>query len=122
MLRRLKTEVEKLLPDKLEIKVYCLLSKTQTFWYKGLLLKDVTKLANMEDPAQTLGTTQHTLLRSLSCSSTSAVTIPPRRTRARRCWRAWSRRRGSCWCWACCCSPFSRRGIGWDLLQIYHDA
>ena len=48
MLRRLKQEVEKLIPEKLETKVYCPLSKVQTFWYKALLMKDVTSLARME--------------------------------------------------------------------------
>ena len=37
-----------MIPDKLETKVYCPLSKVQTFWYKALLLKDVNRLANLE--------------------------------------------------------------------------
>lgn len=48
MLRRLKQEVEKMIPEKLETKVYCPLSKVQTFWYKALLMKDVASLAKME--------------------------------------------------------------------------
>jgi SWI/SNF-related matrix-associated actin-dependent regulator of chromatin subfamily A member 5 len=48
MLRRLKQEVEKLIPEKLETKVYCPLSKVQTFWYKATLMKDVVGLAKME--------------------------------------------------------------------------
>lgn len=48
MLRRFKHEVEKLIPDKLETKVYCPLSKVQTFWYKALLLKDVNRLVKLE--------------------------------------------------------------------------
>ena len=49
MLRRLKSHVETKLPPKLETKVYCPLSKTQAFWYKSLLLKDLSHLANCED-------------------------------------------------------------------------
>lgn len=64
MLRRLKTEVEKLIPEKLETKVYCPLSKTQIFWYKALLKKDVDKLANMEG-REVLSAHRHSMLRSL---------------------------------------------------------
>ena len=46
MLRRLKKEVEKLMPPKLETKVLCPLSNTQIFFYKSLLLKDLNLLAN----------------------------------------------------------------------------
>mmetsp|Transcript_23294 Transcript_23294/g.50926 ORF Transcript_23294/g.50926 Transcript_23294/m.50926 type:complete len:962 (-) Transcript_23294:66-2951(-) len=49
MLRRLKQEVEKLIPEKLETKVYCPLSKSQTFWYKSLLMKDVAALARIDN-------------------------------------------------------------------------
>jgi len=45
MLRRLKTEVEKLLPRKIETKVVCPLSTTQIWWYKAMLLKDISLLA-----------------------------------------------------------------------------
>lgn len=41
MLRRLKEEVEKLLPKKIETKVLCPLSQTQIWWYKAILLKDL---------------------------------------------------------------------------------
>ena len=64
MLRRLKSEVEKLIPEKLETKVYCLLSKTQTFWYKALLMKDVSSLSRMEGEAELSGN-RYSLLRSL---------------------------------------------------------
>ena len=47
MLRRLKQEVEKLIPPKLETKVYCPLSRNQSFWYKALIMKDVISLANI---------------------------------------------------------------------------
>jgi SWI/SNF-related matrix-associated actin-dependent regulator of chromatin subfamily A member 5 len=46
MLRRLKDEVEKLMPKKIETKVLCPLSSTQVFWYKALLMKDIRLLAN----------------------------------------------------------------------------
>jgi len=44
MLRRLKTEVEKMLPPRVETKVLCPLSKMQQFWYKRLLLKNKNML------------------------------------------------------------------------------
>eukprot|EP00536_Pseudo-nitzschia_multiseries_P015086 jgi/Psemu1/216821/e_gw1.818.6.1 len=49
MIRRLKQEVEKLIPEKLETKVYCPLSKSQTYWYKALLMKDVSTLAGIDN-------------------------------------------------------------------------
>lgn len=49
MIRRLKNQVEKLMPLKLETKVYCPMSKTQVFWYKALLLKDVSMLSRLEE-------------------------------------------------------------------------
>lgn len=49
MLRRMKTEVEKLLPKKIETKLYCPLSKQQCHLYKGLLLKDLDLLAKASD-------------------------------------------------------------------------
>mmetsp|Transcript_5139 Transcript_5139/g.10848 ORF Transcript_5139/g.10848 Transcript_5139/m.10848 type:complete len:1069 (-) Transcript_5139:172-3378(-) len=64
MLRRLKSEVEKLIPEKLETKVYCPLSKTQTFWYKALLMKDVSSLSRMEGEGELSGS-RYSLLRSL---------------------------------------------------------
>jgi SWI/SNF-related matrix-associated actin-dependent regulator of chromatin subfamily A member 5 len=48
MLRRMKTEVEKLLPDKVETQIDCPLSPMQEFWYKRLLLKNSAMLAKME--------------------------------------------------------------------------
>ncbi|KAL7581573.1 hypothetical protein ACA910_022133 [Epithemia clementina (nom. ined.)] len=46
MLRRLKNEVEKLMPKKIETKVLVPLSHTQIWWYKALLLKNINMLAN----------------------------------------------------------------------------
>jgi len=63
MLRRLKFEVEKLIPEKLETKVYCPMSKTQIFWYKSLLQKDIGQLSDMEDSPNT--TSKYYLLRCL---------------------------------------------------------
>ena len=45
MIRRLKTEVEKLMPKKIETKIICPLSNMQLWWYKALLLKDINLLA-----------------------------------------------------------------------------
>ena len=63
MLRRLKKEVETLMPKQVETKVYCPLSKTQTFWYKALLLKDLSTL----DTTTTTATRQqhHSILKAL---------------------------------------------------------
>jgi SWI/SNF-related matrix-associated actin-dependent regulator of chromatin subfamily A member 5 len=49
MIRRLKDQVEKLMPKKVETKVLCPLSSTQVFWYKALLLKDISVLAKATD-------------------------------------------------------------------------
>lgn len=64
MLRRLKHKVETFIPPKLETKVYCPLSKTQAFWYRSLLMKNLGSLASAEDQAHH-SATRHTLLRSL---------------------------------------------------------
>ena len=48
MLRRLKDQVEKLIPKKIETQVLCPLSKCQLFWYKGLLMRDLSVLAEMD--------------------------------------------------------------------------
>ena len=48
MLRRLKNEVEKMLPKKIETVVECPLSSMQIFWYKSLLLKDMSLLVKMQ--------------------------------------------------------------------------
>jgi SWI/SNF-related matrix-associated actin-dependent regulator of chromatin subfamily A member 5 len=48
MLRRLKAEVEKLMPKKVETKVICPLSRDQIWWYKAVLMKDIGLLAASE--------------------------------------------------------------------------
>jgi SWI/SNF-related matrix-associated actin-dependent regulator of chromatin subfamily A member 5 len=48
MIRRLKSRVEALLPSKLETRIYCPLSRTQVFWYKSILMKDLPKLEQVE--------------------------------------------------------------------------
>eukprot|EP00980_Cylindrotheca_fusiformis_P031493 scaffold26459_cov162-Cylindrotheca_fusiformis.AAC.7 len=66
MLRRLKHKVETFIPAKLETKVYCPLSKTQTFFYKSLLMKDLGKLASCETADnENLGASRHSMLKSL---------------------------------------------------------
>jgi SNF2 family DNA or RNA helicase len=51
MLRRLKAEVESLLPNKLETKVICPLSNTQIWWYKvrsrGMSIHDLSVYLNL---------------------------------------------------------------------------
>ena len=42
MLRRLKSTVEKMMPPKIETKIICPLSNTQIWWYKALLMKDIS--------------------------------------------------------------------------------
>lgn len=51
MLRRLKAEVEKLMPKKLETHVQCPLSTMQVHWYKSLLMKDMSLLAKLQAQA-----------------------------------------------------------------------
>ena len=46
MLRRLKEKVEKLIPTNLETKVICPLSTMQVWFYKALLLKDISLLTS----------------------------------------------------------------------------
>lgn len=48
MIRRMKSEVEKLMPKKIETKVTCPLSSDQIWWYKAQLLKDMNILARGE--------------------------------------------------------------------------
>ena len=52
MIRRMKDEVEKLMPPKIETQVICPLSQTQVFWYKAILMKDLSLLARMTDKVQ----------------------------------------------------------------------
>jgi SWI/SNF-related matrix-associated actin-dependent regulator of chromatin subfamily A member 5 len=51
MLRRVKAEVEKGLPSKLETTIECPLSEMQSFWYRRLLLRDSALLAQLEAEA-----------------------------------------------------------------------
>ena len=48
MLRRVKAEVEKRLPPKLETTITCPLSEMQLFWYKRLLLRESSLLRQLE--------------------------------------------------------------------------
>lgn len=68
MLRRLKVEVEKDLPLKIETVVSCPLSECQLFYYKGLLLKDVTYLSNIQKKVidnSKIGTNSYKFLNNL---------------------------------------------------------
>ncbi|BDA46823.1 probable global transcription activator SNF2L1 [Coccomyxa sp. Obi] len=47
-LRRLKEDVEKTLPARVETRIHCPLSSMQTFWYRRLLLKDSAMLKSLE--------------------------------------------------------------------------
>lgn len=51
MLRRLKVEVEKCLPPRIETRIACPLSEMQSFWYKRLLLKERDILLSRMEPA-----------------------------------------------------------------------
>jgi len=55
MLRRLKVEVERLMPKKIETKVVCPLSNMQKHWYKSLLLKDMGTLASASEKEKNEG-------------------------------------------------------------------
>ena len=48
MLRRIKADVEKSVPPKVEKKVMCPMSPQQTFWYKRILMKDSALLQTLE--------------------------------------------------------------------------
>lgn len=48
MLRRLKADVEKGLPPRIETRIYCPLSDMQSFWYKRLLLKEEEAVNRLE--------------------------------------------------------------------------
>lgn len=48
MLRRLKGQVEKLMPKKVETKIVCPLSTMQMWWYKAMLMKDISLLTSGE--------------------------------------------------------------------------
>jgi SWI/SNF-related matrix-associated actin-dependent regulator of chromatin subfamily A member 5 len=60
MLRRIKADVEKSVPPKVETKVMCPLTPTQTFWYKRFLLKDSDLLMEMELELDAQSTTKST--------------------------------------------------------------
>eukprot|EP00656_Telonema_subtile_P022279 TRINITY_DN2338_c1_g1_i1.p2 TRINITY_DN2338_c1_g1~~TRINITY_DN2338_c1_g1_i1.p2 ORF type:complete len:186 (+),score=53.15 TRINITY_DN2338_c1_g1_i1:159-716(+) len=51
MIRRVKADVEKTLPPKLETKILCGLTEYQRFWYKRLLLKDSSLLQKLDAEA-----------------------------------------------------------------------
>ncbi|KAG1680939.1 hypothetical protein FOA52_009898 [Chlamydomonas sp. UWO 241] len=51
MLRRIKDEVECKLPPRMETRINCPLSEMQTFWYRRLLLKESSLLAELEGVA-----------------------------------------------------------------------
>ena len=51
MKRRVKAEVEKTLPPKLETKILCPLAESQRWWYKRLLLRQSSLLAELERSA-----------------------------------------------------------------------
>ncbi|CAB9517489.1 ISWI chromatin-remodeling complex ATPase ISW2 [Seminavis robusta] len=57
MIRRLKNQVEKLMPKKIETKVYCPLSRNQIFWYKAILMKDLSYLERHDNKDGTVGAT-----------------------------------------------------------------
>mmetsp|Transcript_32092 Transcript_32092/g.59281 ORF Transcript_32092/g.59281 Transcript_32092/m.59281 type:complete len:1243 (-) Transcript_32092:257-3985(-) len=64
MIRRLKDEVEKLMPKKIETKILCPLSSSQIFWYKGFLMNEIDSLVKLtEEGSEAAG--KHTMLRNL---------------------------------------------------------
>ena len=54
MLRRLKATVEQNLPPKIETRVTCPLSNTQIWWYKALLVKDMSMVTGGKGNKQVL--------------------------------------------------------------------
>jgi len=66
MLRRLKEEVEKLMPKKIETKILCPLSTSQIFWYKGCLMKDINFLMKCDsDGPKNTSAVKYSVLRNL---------------------------------------------------------
>ena len=65
MLRRLKENVAKALPPKLETLVSCPLDDAQLFWYRRLLLKDSSVLSSVEGDASAAGGTKYKSLMNL---------------------------------------------------------
>jgi len=67
MIRRLKEEVEKLMPKKMETKILCPLSSSQKFWYKGFLMNEIETLVKMSEEENTEegGAGRYNMLRNL---------------------------------------------------------
>jgi len=67
MIRRLKDEVEKLMPKKIETKVLCPLSSTQIFWYKGFLMNEIESLITLTEEGGDAEASKgkHNMLRNL---------------------------------------------------------
>mmetsp|Transcript_1676 Transcript_1676/g.1994 ORF Transcript_1676/g.1994 Transcript_1676/m.1994 type:complete len:1452 (-) Transcript_1676:196-4551(-) len=68
MLRRLKAEVEKMMPKKIETKILCPLSSTQVSLYKSYLMKDmdsIIRLSDKNDTAKTPSKLNYNLLKNL---------------------------------------------------------
>ena len=71
ILRRIKADVEKMVPAKEEIKVFCPLSEMQKFWYKNLLMRETSLLdKSMKDAGagveiEETGKTQYQALNNL---------------------------------------------------------
>jgi hypothetical protein len=71
ILRRIKADVEKSVPPKEEIKVYCPLSGMQKFWYKNLLLREThllqkgVKATEQGEELETTAKTQYQQLNNL---------------------------------------------------------
>ncbi|GAX72787.1 hypothetical protein CEUSTIGMA_g243.t1 [Chlamydomonas eustigma] len=56
LLRRVKDEVETSLPPKMETRISCPLTEMQTFWYRRLLLRDSSYIADEEKEEVKAGT------------------------------------------------------------------
>jgi len=65
MIRRLKNEVEKLMPKKIETKILCPLSSSQIFWYKGFLMNEIEALVKLTEEEGEPSTGKHNMLRNL---------------------------------------------------------
>ena len=76
MLRRLKTDVERGLPPKLETVVSCPLATQQLFWYRALLLKDHGALARVEKDDQAKGSGRRLQKSVFSTHATEKNVLP----------------------------------------------
>lgn len=84
MLRRIKADVEKSVPPKIEKKILCPMSAMQSIWYKRFLLKDSTLLMQLELEDYDAAGSSSSLLSTAGAAGTVAVNATQSKSRWRR--------------------------------------